>query len=413
MIAKEVNYDLAIDEWKALLDRSSLTQAQQRMARFHLAGLHAEKDMAYHLKVFFAERPEFQVFNNLMVSHNGLSAQIDHLVLTRWTAYFIESKSVSQIITVNEHGEWGRIHNRRFTPMESPVEQSRRHQQILYDFMTAHREQFMGKLLGLKLKYFHRLLTPLHYVAISSQGQIRGSGRRQCEEVMKADQVAHTIQAYHEELNTGILYVLHVDKDTEAFSKTEFADAVAFLLGNDVAPTPLTIAHQMIDQIDQEASKFSASEREASKTELDESPTARLAARKHTCKHCRSQDLIAAHGPYGYYLKCKSCDRNNAIVELCEACKLKIKVTKAGPALVGICPGCQASRVVWQEPVQEPAKAPTAPPSPVGIPQTAQEPRCPVCKSEMKLRTARSGKNQGQHFWGCTKYPGCRGIVQS
>lgn len=412
MIAKEVSYDLAMDEWKALLDGGNLTPAQQRMARAQLAGLRAEKDMAYHLKVFFAEKPEFHVFNNLKVVHGDSCAQIDHLVLSRWTAYFIESKSVSQVITINEHGEWGRIHNRRFTPMDSPVEQSRRHQQVLFDYMTAQREQFMGKLLGvLRVKYFHRLLTPVHFVAISSKGQIWGRGRRRCEEVMKADQVPHAISAYHEELNTGIFSTSTADADLPAFNAKEFSAVVEFLLRNDVAQTPLEYVHQVIDQLDKETSEFAAKERDASEDELKEAPSGQQeTARQYACKHCRSQDLVVSHGPYGYYFKCKACERNNAIVELCETCKLKLKITKAGPVLVGVCPGCHGSRSVWDEPGQ-PLPVPAAAAVAAALPPV-QRPICPVCKSEMKLRTARTGKNQGQQFWGCMKYPHCRGIVQ-
>lgn len=46
-------------------------------------------------------------------------------------------------------------------------------------------------------------------------------------------------------------------------------------------------------------------------------------------------------------------------------------------------------------------------------PETIQEssPRCPKCGSEMVLRTAKRGDNQGGKFWGCSKYPECRGII--
>lgn len=37
--------------------------------------------------------------------------------------------------------------------------------------------------------------------------------------------------------------------------------------------------------------------------------------------------------------------------------------------------------------------------------------RCPKCGSEMVLRTAKRGDNQGGKFWGCSNYPECRGIV--
>lgn len=38
-------------------------------------------------------------------------------------------------------------------------------------------------------------------------------------------------------------------------------------------------------------------------------------------------------------------------------------------------------------------------------------PRCPKCGSEMILRTAKRGNNQGEKFWGCSGYPKCRGIL--
>lgn len=36
-------------------------------------------------------------------------------------------------------------------------------------------------------------------------------------------------------------------------------------------------------------------------------------------------------------------------------------------------------------------------------------PLCPLCSSPMKCRTARIGANAGKSFWGCSKYPECRG----
>ncbi|MFC1489812.1 topoisomerase DNA-binding C4 zinc finger domain-containing protein [Candidatus Latescibacterota bacterium] len=37
-------------------------------------------------------------------------------------------------------------------------------------------------------------------------------------------------------------------------------------------------------------------------------------------------------------------------------------------------------------------------------------PSCPTCGSEMVLRMARKGRFAGKQFWGCRKYPNCRGI---
>ena len=47
----------------------------------------------------------------------------------------------------------------------------------------------------------------------------------------------------------------------------------------------------------------------------------------------------------------------------------------------------------------------TTPPST----QAAPSPLCPTCGSPMAMRTARKGTNAGSQFWGCLKYPGCKG----
>ncbi len=39
------------------------------------------------------------------------------------------------------------------------------------------------------------------------------------------------------------------------------------------------------------------------------------------------------------------------------------------------------------------------------------DPHCPVCSSAMIKRLAKRGANAGNSFWGCSKYPGCRGVV--
>lgn len=41
---------------------------------------------------------------------------------------------------------------------------------------------------------------------------------------------------------------------------------------------------------------------------------------------------------------------------------------------------------------------------------TSSPPRCPVCNETMVIRTARRGVNVGDRFWGCSKFPACRGV---
>lgn len=36
---------------------------------------------------------------------------------------------------------------------------------------------------------------------------------------------------------------------------------------------------------------------------------------------------------------------------------------------------------------------------------------CPICGSSMVERVARKGRYQGNHFYGCSRYPSCKGII--
>ncbi len=65
-----------------------------------------------------------------------------------------------------------------------------------------------------------------------------------------------------------------------------------------------------------------------------------------------------------------------------------------GPALEQLVRDVQAPRT---------ASVPTPPPAP------ATSTTCPRCGSPMVLRTAKRGASAGNSFYGCTKYPACKG----
>lgn len=44
---------------------------------------------------------------------------------------------------------------------------------------------------------------------------------------------------------------------------------------------------------------------------------------------------------------------------------------------------------------------------------STEAPKCPKCSAKMILRTAKKGTNAGGQFWGCSRYPACKGIVQA
>jgi restriction system protein len=48
-----------------------------------------------------------------------------------------------------------------------------------------------------------------------------------------------------------------------------------------------------------------------------------------------------------------------------------------------------------------------------GSEQAHIQPSCPRCGAEMVERKASRGLNAGHYFWGCTRYPACRGTLPS
>ena len=76
-----------------------------------------------------------------------------------------------------------------------------------------------------------------------------------------------------------------------------------------------------------------------------------------------------------------------------------------GPKLFGLIQQAKASLNAGLAAAPS-AKARAAVPAPMPV---ASAPVCPVCASSMVRRTAKKGTNAGSQFWGCSKYPACRG----
>ena len=61
---------------------------------------------------------------------------------------------------------------------------------------------------------------------------------------------------------------------------------------------------------------------------------------------------------------------------------------------------------IHQAPAESNNSQPITPP----IPTTHKyQTKCPKCNAAMSLRTAKKGKSPGSKFWGCKKYPRCKG----
>lgn len=260
MICKEVSYDLAMQEWGHLLDSGSLPKDQVSSVKAYMAGLKAEKEMAYYLAARFGQYRDLAIFNNLKIEHRGMVAQVDHLVLSRWSAYFIETKSVGHKISINADGQWARVYGRKYKNMESPIEQSRRHEAILFDLLESRLSEFMGKVLGLQ-KAFRKLIDVQHLVAVSVGAIIQGRGKKAVTDHLRAmDQIPQMIEDRHKEVKASFMGGVLADmlnpghkKRLAAFNEKEFEACCQMLLALDASQTPLEQAHAFIEGLHVEA----------------------------------------------------------------------------------------------------------------------------------------------------------------
>lgn len=96
------------------------------------AGERGEQGAAYDIELWFGPSPNWATIHDLRFEVGGLIAQIDHIIINRLAEIWVcESKSFSEGVSVNEHGEWTRWWKGRPEGMPSPIEQNRRHVELL------------------------------------------------------------------------------------------------------------------------------------------------------------------------------------------------------------------------------------------------------------------------------------------
>lgn len=130
-------------ELERLAKIPSLTKAQRNAIEDELwlirAGAKGERDAAYHIDFGWKNGTHSAVIHDLRIEHGGRVAQIDHLILT-WSldCHVIESKAFGGEVRVSESGEWETRTRYGQRGIPSPVEQNRRHIEVLGAFMRDH-----------------------------------------------------------------------------------------------------------------------------------------------------------------------------------------------------------------------------------------------------------------------------------
>ncbi len=161
-------------------------------------GIQGERDAAHYIDSYFKDSENHAVLHDLRISVDGEVAQIDHLIVNRAQRfYLLETKCFNGNVQINDRGEFTVTYSgERAYGIESPFEQSRRHERILSKLLDEL--EITGRM-GLKATYIHAVL--LHPKAIITRPDKK---LYDTDHVIKADQIGPWHQA-HIDKSVGVV----------------------------------------------------------------------------------------------------------------------------------------------------------------------------------------------------------------
>jgi hypothetical protein len=185
-----------IEALEALLKRRNLDATQKRNIerdiRFMRAGMRGEKEAAYEINFYYGEKSEnWCVIHDLRIEHEGRVAQIDHLLLNRlMEAFVLETKSFSEGVGCNEHGEFVQFWGGKVQGIASPIEQNAKHIAVLQAALKGGRVP-LPRRLGITM---HPTFVGL--VVVSKTARVsRPKGKHpELDCILKADQLSARLQ---------------------------------------------------------------------------------------------------------------------------------------------------------------------------------------------------------------------------
>jgi hypothetical protein len=138
----------------------------ERELRFIRSGDQGETDAAYFIDFHFASSKNWAVIHDLRLEHQGKVAQIDHLLINRFfEVYVLESKNYSCGVKITDTGEFLVNYDNKYSSIESPIEQNKRHLVVLEDIFKHY--DIMPKRLGITI-----IPTFRSYILMSTKSRV-------------------------------------------------------------------------------------------------------------------------------------------------------------------------------------------------------------------------------------------------
>ena len=291
-LKEDSNAERELAQLKELKESAAGEVAEEIDLRIRLveAGIWGENTIRFELA---NSHIPMYILHDLYLEHEGLSAQIDYLLVTRGAVFVLECKNLQGNIEINSSGDFVRTFTygsrTKKEGIYSPITQNRRHLELIKQIRAAEKTNALSKMMFERGFYqsYRSLVVLSNPKTVLNAKYAKKEVRQQ---VIRADQLAEHIRT------------VCADPDAPSFSDKDMEELARFFLSR----------HR------EQATDYTAAFREA------------VAAQK-----------------------------------------------------------------------AEPAPAPPV----------QEQVLCPKCGAPMVRRVATKGSNAGNAFYGCSKFPACRGIV--
>lgn len=201
ILKKENSANTQLEQLQQML--STVTDAKVKAAleqeiKLVTAGIVGENTIMFELEN--SHMPIF-VLHDLYLEYNGLSAQIDFLVVTRGRYFIIECKNLYGDITINNSGDFIRTVWNRKEGIYSPITQSQRHLELIKQIRSNERGNFITKSL-FERNFYENYRSVVVLANPKTVLNDRYAPKEICKQVIRGDQLIQYIKKVNAESGT-------------------------------------------------------------------------------------------------------------------------------------------------------------------------------------------------------------------
>lgn len=380
------------------------------------------------------------VIHDLHLEFEGLTAQIDFLVLTRRRNFVLECKNLYGDISVNARGDFVRsFGGRRREGIYSPITQNQRHLGLMKRINLSTKGAIMSALLSPRFDDLYRGL-----VVLANPKTIlhdRNAKKEVKQQLVRGDQLVATIESINsmrgpadgkipfKDVMERAEWWLSMDTPVRTDYTARYFEGESSLAGGAGSlvggigvvaggPDSPSQAQGNVGSMEARSAGASGTDQVSAFPDGDSSwdaLVAKLTDAEDVGVDAARFESAAGSMPVGVSAQWSAATQGPAAPASAAAQWPKSSSVPVSAAAQAPATPARAESQAPAVPARAASQVSTAPAraesQAIGDGPDPDAPRCPVCGSTMVLRTAKRGARAGKKFWGCSEYPYCRGII--